>query len=121
MSLGEFINDLASLNFSSAGHRFKDWLVSSAWPGLKSLMKEAASEEGTIVEKIIENAANNVLARGLTTEVFVDEGKKALAELVAQNITTFNMQHVMSLINAEVAPKAPPVQAPVEPETQQAA
>lgn len=109
MSVDEFINDLEEFNFSSAGSRFWDFLRSNAWPGLKSLLKKASGSEQSILKNLIPIAVKDVVAGGFSTDSFVTAGKDVLQQLIAQNITTFNMQYVMALINAEVAPLAPPV------------
>lgn len=112
MSVPEFFDDLAHLNFSHALKRAQDWWNDSGWPGLKNLVRKAATEEGKILEGLIPIAVNDVVAGGLTSESFIKAGKDVLAELISKNITTFNMQYVMALINAEVAPLAPPAQLP---------
>lgn len=109
MSLGEFFDDVASLNFSHAFKRAQDWWNDSGWPGLKGLVRKASTEEGNILKGLIPIAVNDVVAGGFTTASFVMAGKDVLAKLIEQNITTFNMQYVMALLNAEVAPLAPPV------------
>src|ERR1700722_13721235 len=104
MSLGEFFDDVATLNFSHALKRAQDWWNDSGWPGLKGLVRKTATDEGNILKGLIPVAVNDVVTGGFTTEAFIKAGKDVLAQLMAQNITTFNMQYVMSLINAEVAP-----------------
>lgn len=108
MSFQAFLDDLAGFNFSHAGKRVADWFRAEAWPGLKKLVTKASGEEEKILEEVITQAVQEVLAGGLTTDAFVTAGKNALAALIAKNVTTFNMQYVMALVNAEVAPLAPP-------------
>lgn len=108
MSLGNFLGDVFSGNFSNAYARLKDWWKTTL-PSLKDFMNKAATDEGKILEGLISTAAQDVLAGGLTTASFVAAGKDVLAKLIAQNISTFNMQYVMALLNIEVSPKAPPI------------
>lgn len=112
MSAGELFHDFFSGNFSNAFKRLEDW-----WNGLPAWLKTpvsmAATAEFKILESLLDVAAQDVLAGGLTTESFVNAGKDIVAKLVQQNITTFNIQYVMGMLNLKVSPAATVVPAPL--------
>lgn len=111
MSLGALLGDVMDGNFSHAFQRVKDWWA-SAMPELTAFVEMAATDEGKILEGLISTAAQDVLTGGLTTASFVAAGKDVLAKLVAQNISTFNLQAVMAMLNIKVSAAAPPVVLP---------
>lgn len=108
MSLGKFFADFFAGDFSHAWSRIQDWW-NSMMPELKDFVTKAATDEGKILESLIVVAAQDVITGGLTTASFVAAGKDVLAKLIAQNVTTFNMQYIMALLNVKVAPQAPRV------------
>lgn len=114
MSLPNFFGDLFSGNFTNAWARIEDWW-NSMMPELKDFVTKAATTEGQILESLISVAAQDVIAGGFTTASFVSAGKDVLAKLIAQNISTFNIQYIMALLNIKVSPSAPAVAVPAAP------
>jgi hypothetical protein len=119
------LNKLESGDVLGAIHDLFTWTRNrlAALPGFNKLfnaLSTASNDELAIVESLIPVAAQDVVAGGFTTDSFVKAGKDVLAQLLAKNITKFNMQYVMSLLNAEVAPLAPPVSLPASAEAQAA-
>lgn len=113
MSVPTFFGDVFTGNFSNALKRLEDWWDSEL-PEVKEFVTKLATTEGQILEDLITVAATDVVAGGFTTASFVTAGKDVLAKLVAQNISTFNIQYILGLLNIKVAPLAPavPVTAP---------
>lgn len=104
MSLGNFFKDLFTGNISHAGDRFMDWWNGSASPALKHFLTETESEEGKILQDLVGTAIKDVEAGGFTTASFVTAGKDVLAQLIARNIETFTIQHVMAMLNITASP-----------------
>ena len=73
-------------------------------PGwLHSFIVKIASSEGDILQALVAVAVEDVKTGGLTTAAFVTAGKDVYAKLVAQNISTFNLQYVIAAINLAVS------------------
>lgn len=112
MSFSNFFSDLISGNFTNAESRFLDWWNGTASPELKSFLGKVESSEGQILEGLVSTAAQDVVSGGFTTASFVAAGKDVLAKLLAENISTFNLQYVIAALNIKVAPLAPPIVVP---------
>ena len=80
-------------------------------PSIQAFVVTMLSAEGQILQGLVEVAAQDVLAGGLTTASFTTAGKDVIAKLVSQNIT-LGTQTVFTALNAAVAAVAPPVVAP---------
>lgn len=108
------LSDLFSGNFSGV----YDDIVKSLQklpPAVQKFITELESDEGLILQNLIDVAVKDVETAGFTTASFVAAGKDVLAQLIAQNISTFSIQKVIGLINIAAAPlvPAPVVTAPV--------
>lgn len=106
MSFENFVGDLVHGNFSNAWKRLEDF-----WSGLpapvRSFVGSLGTDEGKILQSLVDVAVKDVQVNGFTTASFVTAGKDVLAQLIAQNISTFTMQHVMAAVNISAAPLAP--------------
>lgn len=115
MSVENFIGDVLSGNFSNALKRLEDF-----WAGLpivfKSFVSSLETDEGKILSNLVGVAVKDVEAAGFTTVSFVTAGKDVLAQLIAQNINTFTIQHVMAALNITSIPLVPSVTAAVPPD-----
>lgn len=74
---------------------------------LANFVAKAATAEGQILESLVNVGIKDVEANGFTTASFVTAGKDILAQLIAQNITTFTLQNVMAMLNIAAAPLLP--------------
>jgi hypothetical protein len=89
----------------------------TAEPDLKSFIDKAATAEGKILNSLVTVGVTDLAKNGFTTAGFVATGKDILAQLVAQNISTFSLQEVMVMLNIKAAPvvaAAARVEAPSE-------
>lgn len=106
MSIANFFHDLITGNFSNAFKRLEDFWSSLPAP-IRAFIGKLATDEGKILQGLVNEALPDLEKNGFTTAGFVQTGKDILAKLLAQNITTFNMQEVMAAVNAAAAPLAP--------------
>lgn len=109
MSVMNLLKDLATGNFSHAATRVQDWW-SGVSPQIQHFLTEAESDEGKILEGLADVAVNDIATGGFSTASFVNAGKDVLAQLIAKNISTFTMQHVMAMLNIKVIPLVPAAQ-----------
>ena len=110
MTVGQFFGDVLSGNITHAWSRFLDFLASMGLPTwLVSLIGKVGQQEGKILAALIETAVPDLLKNGLTTAGFVQTANDIFSQLAAQNISTFTLQDVFSLLNAAVsnAPQVP--------------
>lgn len=102
MTAEQLLSDVLHGNFSNAYARLADWY--SGWPvWLKVFASKLATDEGIILQGLVNVAATDVKTNGLNTDSFINAGKDVLAKLEAQNISTFTLQEVISAINMAVA------------------
>lgn len=91
--------------------RFYDWAINLN-PAVKTFLGLLETDQGKILQDLVETAKNDVVTGGFTTVSFVAAGKDVLAKLVAQEINEFSLQHIIALINISVAPLVPAVITP---------
>ncbi len=109
--------DIFTGNFSAIPADFEaDVAKLPSWA--QSLITTLETDEGQILSGLVETAAQDVLAGGLTTASFTNAAKNVAAQLVSQNIT-LGTQTVYSALNAAVAAVAPAATA-VAPATEPA-
>lgn len=102
MTAEQLLSDVLHGNFSNAYARLVDWY--NGWPvWLKVFASKLATDEGVILQGLVNTAVTDVKANGATTASFVKAGQDVLSKLVAQNITTFTLQEVISAVNMAVA------------------
>lgn len=83
--------------------RFEAW-INNLSPATKRFIDQVESDQGKVIQGLIETAKNDVVAGGFTTASFVAAGKDVLAQAIAQEITEFSLQHIIAMINIAVAP-----------------
>lgn len=105
MSFKNFLGDVFSGNFSNALKRLEDWYVGAPqW--LKDFIHKSESQEAAILQGLIHMALPDLQKNGFTTAGFVATAKDILAQLVAQNISTFTIQDIFANLNAAASPLA---------------
>lgn len=90
----------------TAGHDVYVWLRNrflSLPTWAQNFFAKEGDDELTILKGLIPVAMKDIVSGGFSTDAFVQAGKDVLAQLVAQNVTTFTMQEVMAHINMAVA------------------
>lgn len=116
MSAEELALDVLHGNFSHAWQRWQDFYSGLPAP-IRRVVGLLGTDEGKILQSLVDLAVKDVAANGFTTASFVTAGKDVLASLIAKNISTFTIQHVMAVVNLTAAPlvpvAAPPVAEPV--------
>lgn len=90
--------------------------VSSLPTWVQGFLHMLLTDEGKILQSLVETGKDDLIAGGLTTANFVKTAKDILAQLVAQNISTFNLQYIFGLLNMSVSQAVPatPVEAPAD-------
>lgn len=89
--------------------------VASLPDWMQNVIHLLISNEGKILQELVEVGKNDILTGGLTTANFVATAKDILAQLIAKNITTFNLQYVFGLLNMSVSQASPAADIPAEP------
>lgn len=111
MSVENLLGDIIHGNFTNAWARLQDF-----WSGLPSQVRtfvgSLATDEGKILQSLVDVAVKDIETAGFTTVSFVAAGKDVFAKLVSQNINTFNIQHVIAELNITAAPLVPAVVVP---------
>ena len=83
------------------------WLLSETARFLPRSMQAAVAlaltDEGIILDGLIGLAVTDVMKNGITTAGMVETAKDVFAQLVAQNIEKFSLQHVFGYLNLGVA------------------
>ena len=103
MSFENLVGDLIHGNFSNAWTRLQDFWNTLPAP-VRSFVGNLGTDEGKILQGLVNTALPDLEKNGFTTAGFVATGKDILAQLVAQNITTFTLQHVIATINIAASP-----------------
>ncbi len=81
--------------------------VASLPEWLQNVIHLLITDEGKILQGLVEIGKNDILTGGLTTENFVKTAKDIEAQLIAQNINTFNLQYIFGLLNMSVSQAVP--------------
>lgn len=100
------INKLSHGEFLGALHDAATWLknrFASLPSWVQAFLDKTGTQEYTILQSAVTAGVKDVVAGGLTTASFVTAGKDILAQLIAQNISTFTMQDVMANLNMAAA------------------
>lgn len=94
--------------------RFYEWVINMS-PATKNFISLLESDEGKIAQGLIDVAIKDIETNGFTTVSFVTAGKDVLAQLIAKEITEFNLQHIIAMLNISVAPLVPVTVASTDP------
>jgi hypothetical protein len=70
---------------------------------MQTAIHNAFSAEFKILSSLVDVAVKDIETGGLTSASAVSAAKDIYAQLVAQNISTFNLQYVFSILNAALA------------------
>lgn len=100
------LNKLSHLDILGALHDAATWLknrFSSLPSWTQVFLSKGGDQELTILKSAIPVAVKDVTEGGFTTAAFVKAGKDVLAQLIAQNISTFTLQDVMANLNMAVS------------------
>lgn len=115
MSVANLLKDVFTGNFTNAEARIKDWW-SDVSPSIQAFITTIESDEGKILQGLVEKAAQDVLAGGLTTASFVAAAKDVSAKLLAQNISMAQTD-IFAALNAAVGHQAAAAAVPVATST----
>lgn len=100
------INKLSHGELLGALHDATTWLknrFTSLPSWVQAFLNKTGTQEYTILQSAVTAGVKDVVAGGLSTASFVAAGKDILAQLIAQNISTFSIQDVMANLNMAVA------------------
>ena len=104
--MGKVFTDIFTGNFSAIPADFAaDVAKLPTWA--QNLVTTLETDEGQILNNLVEAGATDLLTKGLTTANFTATAKDIEAQLVTQEIN-LGTQTVYSALNGAVAAKAPP-------------
>lgn len=104
MSAIELVKDIVTMNFTHAWARIKDYLINTLGvpPFVVAFVDKALTDEAKILASLVATAKADLSAASTTAD-YVAASKDIYAQLVAQNISTFNLQYVFAMINMAVS------------------
>ena len=111
MSLFNLVKDVFTGNFTNAEARIRDWWQGLS-PSIQAFVTKIETNEGKILQGLVETAAQDVLTGGLTTASFVAAAKDVGNKLLAQNIVMAQTE-VFAALNAAVGTQATVAAVPV--------
>lgn len=103
MSVENFVGDIIHGNFSNAWKRLEDFWGTLPAP-VRSFVSDLGTDEGKILQGLVVTALPDLEKNGFTTAGFVKTAEDILAQLIAQNISTFTLQHVIAAVNIAASP-----------------